>query len=312
MSAHSDQFARRIVAGYLAVQAISTLSWWWCLLWLPSSRKWFQPESWPDQVLLSFWLADLSLIVIGSGVACWAVMTQTRWAALSVWVLSGAAGYATLYCIGCSAITGQAWIAAALMSCMSGLTLAMATIHGLPQQTPATFRTTPMTSRQALAWSLAQLVVFWSVFLWILPMGILELQRKAILIEPFQHTWQWQLSLVVLALASMLGLWSCITLAVCGEGTPLPTANAPKLVIAGPYRFARNPMAIAGITQGAAVGWMMGSWLIIGYAISGGIVWHIFVRPTEEAEMMQRFGGSYKDYQQAVRLWIPVPKEPFR
>lgn len=31
-----------------------------------------------------------------------------------------------------------------------------------------------------------------------------------------------------------------------------------RLVIARPYRFVRNPMAVAGIVQGLAVGWYLG------------------------------------------------------
>jgi protein-S-isoprenylcysteine O-methyltransferase Ste14 len=35
------------------------------------------------------------------------------------------------------------------------------------------------------------------------------------------------------------------------------------LVIAGPYRYVRNPMAVAGILQGIAVGWYLGSVSVI-------------------------------------------------
>lgn len=41
--------------------------------------------------------------------------------------------------------------------------------------------------------------------------------------------------------ASALGLWSGATMAL-----PLPSATARKLVIAGPYRYVRNPMAVPG------------------------------------------------------------------
>ena len=40
-----------------------------------------------------------------------------------------------------------------------------------------------------------------------------------------------------------------------------------RLVIAGPYRWIRNPMAVAGIVQGVAVGIILHAWLVITYAV---------------------------------------------
>lgn len=98
-------------------------------------------------------------------------------------------------------------------------------------------------------------------------------------------------------------------MATLGRGTPLPTATAPFLVIAGPYRYVRNPMALAGITQGLAVGWWMGSFSVIVYALVGAVAWHTLVRPHEERDLLKRFGAAYRDYQRRVLLWIPmIPK----
>ena len=95
-------------------------------------------------------------------------------------------------------------------------------------------------------------------------------------------------------------------MATYGEGTPLPTATAPRLVISGPYRFVRNPMAVAGISQGVAVGWYCGSYAVIVYSLAGVVLWHIAVRPIEEADLKSRFGEAYNDYQRRVRLWLPT------
>ena len=95
-------------------------------------------------------------------------------------------------------------------------------------------------------------------------------------------------------------------MATVGEGTPLPTATAPKLVVSGPYRFVRNPMALAGILQGVAVGWWLGSYVVLAYALAGAALWHLCVRPIEEADLRRRFGSDYERYQSCVRLWIPT------
>ncbi len=90
-----------------------------------------------------------------------------------------------------------------------------------------------------------------------------------------------------------------------GRGTPLPTATAPLLVIQGPYRFVRNPMATAGIIQGLAIGWYFGSFGILLYSLLGAHIWHWFVRPVEEKDLTSRFGEAYRDYQASVGLWVP-------
>jgi len=57
-------------------------------------------------------------------------------------------------------------------------------------------------------------------------------------------------------------------MAVLGNGTPLPAATARRLVIGGPYRFVRNPMAVAGLVQTVGVGLWTGSWttVFVGFA----------------------------------------------
>jgi hypothetical protein len=71
-----------------------------------------------------------------------------------------------------------------------------------------------------------------------------------------------------------------------GDGTPLPSAMPNRLVIAGPYRWVRNPMAVSGIVQGAAVGFILQSWLVVAYAVVGSLVWNYAIRPHEESDLL--------------------------
>ena len=120
-----------------------------------------------------------------------------------------------------------------------------------------------------------------------------------------QFPFQFAVAVLLFGCASVLSLASGIIMAVSGSGTPLPTATASQLVVAGPYRWLRNPMAVAGITQGIAVGIGMGSVTVIGYALCGAVVWHNVARPIEEADLVARFGESYQTYQATTGLWIP-------
>jgi protein-S-isoprenylcysteine O-methyltransferase Ste14 len=296
--------ARQIVAAYLIAQALGTAAWWALLLLVPESVKWFQPETWPENSLLGFWLSDSVLLIGGSIAVAAAVWTRKAWTGIAIWSLAAAVWYPTLYCLGVSLLTDQAWIASAMMVSMAGLTLSMATIQGNSNQQPATIRVIPMTKTAAVGWTVAQLAIFWGVFLWILPKGIVELESR-LGVPSILHAYQSSIAVGLFIVASTLGLWSGVTMAMRGDGTPLPTATAPKLVVAGPYRWVRNPMAVAGIVQGIAVGWMLGSYVVISYAILGIFVWHLFVRPVEEADLQSRFGDSYTRYRHSVGLWIP-------
>ena len=93
-----------------------------------------------------------------------------------------------------------------------------------------------------------------------------------------------------------------------GERNPSSSETAGVLVVRGPYRFVRNPMAISGLSLGLMVGWWLGSWLTLGIVILAGITWHVFVRPIEERDLEQRFGADYITYKTQIRNWIPTIK----
>ncbi|MEO1994557.1 MAG: isoprenylcysteine carboxylmethyltransferase family protein, partial [Planctomycetaceae bacterium] len=111
--------------------------------------------------------------------------------------------------------------------------------------------------------------------------------------------------------ASVLGVCSAWVMSFSGRGTPFPTDTARRLVVVGPYRFVRNPMAIAGLSQALVVAARLGSWGVLAYVLVGGVVWNVWVRPPEEEDLAQRFGDAYVRYQHRVRCWIPT-LEPYR
>jgi protein-S-isoprenylcysteine O-methyltransferase Ste14 len=302
---HERVNARWVVAGYLILQGAGTAAWWGLLMLASGGIDWFKPRDWPAESLLGFWLSDAVLLILGSFATAAAVVQKRSWASTAIWSLAAVAWYPTLYCLGVSMLTGEAWIASGMMATMAGLTLAMATIHGTGRQQPAAIRVASMNGAVAVAWTLGQVAVFWATFLWVLPRGIVELETRMGW-SNFTHPGQCFASVSLFLAASLLGLWSGVTMATAGHGTPLPTATAPKLVISGPYRFIRNPMALAGILQGLAVGWYLGSFAVLAYAIAGAFVWHVFVRPVEEADLRSRFGDAYERYRQRVQLWIPI------
>lgn len=164
----------------------------------------------------------------------------------------------------------------------------------------------PASAGWNVAKTLAQTVVFWGTFLFVLPAGIFALETALGL-----DGWRFAsdpsriAGAILFALGGALGLTTGAVMAVVGKGTPLPADCARELVVAGPYRFVRNPMAVAGLTQGVAVGVFLGSPAVVLYALAGGPVWDVFVRPWEERDLESRFGDSYRRYRSAVRCWWP-------
>ena len=162
-------------------------------------------------------------------------------------------------------------------------------------------------TRNHLRRSLCQLVVFWTTFFIAVPIALIAVERRLRITWPALRTAGLRpVAVTAFTLASLLGLWACISMAVHGQGTPLPARTARHLVIHGPYRYVRNPMAIAGALQTASVGLWAGSWTVIAMAAAGAIAWDIIIRPVEEEDLAARLGDPYKHYRAHVRRWVPT------
>ncbi|MBI1738934.1 MAG: isoprenylcysteine carboxylmethyltransferase family protein [Acidobacteria bacterium] len=100
--------------------------------------------------------------------------------------------------------------------------------------------------------------------------------------------------------------WCSILFASIGEGTPHPfTAKTKHLVIAGPYRFVRNPMmwGVGSVLVGLALYFgSVGLW----FGLAGFLLFvFLFVPGYEERDMQRRFGEEYREYCRQVPRWWP-------
>ncbi|GAA4519565.1 isoprenylcysteine carboxylmethyltransferase family protein [Brachybacterium paraconglomeratum] len=290
---------------YFALQAVAGALWWVLVSTVPAVAAATLGSLNP----LLVGALDIPLFVLASALVALGVRRAT-WVVVP-WTLLVTAGmvlYATL--------TGTAgWGAVAMIAASAGSVLAgMLVLWGrIPIQTflvgPLAFRPARRVEGSApLVATLLQMMAFWTLFLVVLPLPMIWLERR----------WQVDATLpdaarlatviagaALLLAASLLGVASAVTMARLGRGTPLPGAMANELVIAGPYRWVRNPMAVAGIAQGVAVGLLGASWLVIFYSLAGGVLWHLLVRPEEERDLAARFREDYARYSARVRCWVP-------
>ena len=153
--------------------------------------------------------------------------------------------------------------------------------------------------------SVVQLLVFWSFFLVAVPFLLSWIEHRIRIDFDALDRIPNIVGIALFLAGSSLGLWSCLSMALRGNGTPLPSATASTLVIVGPYRYVRNPMAVAGAIQTIGVGLWIGSWTTLLSAVAGALIWNIVIRPSEEADLADRFGSAYASYQQTVTCWVP-------
>ena len=109
-----------------------------------------------------------------------------------------------------------------------------------------------------------------------------------------------------------LYLWCALTFAVIGRGTPVPLDPPRRLVVAGPYRFVRNPMAIgAGLALGGLAAFYESGALL---ALVGVLMLaiHAFVILYEEPTLRRSFGADYSAYCAKVNRWLPLLPIPNR
>jgi protein-S-isoprenylcysteine O-methyltransferase Ste14 len=109
----------------------------------------------------------------------------------------------------------------------------------------------------------------------------------------------WVLTLVwiVLTVSSIGRFWRSRTSIV-------PIRPATTLVIAGPYRFTRNPMYVGLAVLTIALGLFINSWWPTVLLLPVLLMVRWFVIAPEERYLERRFGADYLAYQQRVRRWL--------
>jgi protein-S-isoprenylcysteine O-methyltransferase Ste14 len=286
---------------YFAVQAAAGLSWWIAVFLSPVVREATLGSL--DPVAVATF--DIPLFVIASALAAIgvkaAVVAATAWTGI---VATALGVYAT--------VTTEAGLGVLMMIAAAACSLAALCVvlrGGIPTawiiRGPFAFRSATGRARTTnVGATIGQMILFWGFFLAVIPLALTFLEQRWEVSLPFAPM-ATPAGALLLTLASALGVASAVTMSWLGAGTPLPSAMPNRLVVAGPYRWIRNPMAVAGITQGVAVGLILESWLVVAYAVLGSLLWNYAVRPLEEADLEERFGAEFIRYRESVRCWIP-------
>lgn len=294
-----------VARGYLALQGVAAIGWWVAVFASDDVQRWTLGTWDPERLVV----ADL---VLFAGASVIAAVVGRWWVAclVAVWTVAVTGALAVQGLVDQAAGWGVLMMGIASAGTV-GATVTMR-LGEFPVRWffmgPFRFQVAPdVGARGHVLRSLRQLVFFWTSFLIVLPLvlGLVE-HRLRVDWPGMDRGVVALIGIVVFLSASGVGLWSCITMATVGRGTPLPSATARDLVAVGPYRLVRNPMAVAGALQTTGVGLVVGSWMVLVAAVGGAVVWHLLIRPTEEADLLERLGEPYAAYRSRVRCWVPI------
>src|SRR2546427_11105597 len=100
-------------------------------------------------------------------------------------------------------------------------------------------------------------------------------------------------------------VWAVCEFGLRGRGTPAPIDPPRQLVVAGPYRYVRNPLSLAVLSVIAGWAVLFGSGAVLRYGLTVAIAYHFIVIRIEEPLLRRRFGDAYEAYCNAVRRWVP-------
>ena len=294
-----------IARAYFAIQAVAGAGWWVAVFSSEDVRR-ATLGSWDHRLFAG---PDL-LLFVGASALTAAYGNRVFAVVVAVWTTLVTVALTVQGLVGQEAGWGVVAMAVATLGTLAAT--ASLWLGGLPSHWffvgPFAFRVAGEGSgAKHLRRSLAQLVVFWTTFFIVIPMVLVAVERRLQVTAPvLDHRGVGTIGVVVLLAASVVGLWSCVTMALQGEGTPLPAETARNLVVTGPYRHVRNPMAVAGALQTIAVGLILGSWVVAAIAVAGSVAWNAIIRPEEEADLAARFGEQYDRYRTHVRCWVPA------
>ncbi len=107
----------------------------------------------------------------------------------------------------------------------------------------------------------------------------------------------------LIAAGVLLALWA-VSLFFRLQTHLIPNRPATTLVVAGPYRFTRNPMYVSLTAVYLGVSVLMESvWALALLPLVLVTIYRKVIAP-EEAYLDRRFGAEYGEYKKRVRRWL--------
>jgi protein-S-isoprenylcysteine O-methyltransferase Ste14 len=109
------------------------------------------------------------------------------------------------------------------------------------------------------------------------------------------------IALGIVALA--LGLWAVVTMRSAGTNVD-PTRESTTIVMAGPFRYTRNPIYVGFDLLFVGVTLALNDWWGLVVLVPLLVVMHVGVIRREERYLERKFGGDYLRYKYDVARYV--------
>ncbi len=119
-------------------------------------------------------------------------------------------------------------------------------------------------------------------------------------------SWRWA-GVIIFIIGFILAFKSArlIYIAEQWNEQPSPLRVPKRLVIVGPYKYVRNPMALGMSQIILGEGLYFQSIAILGYLFVLFVLGNLFLLTEEEKRLEEKFGEEYSRYEAGVGRWIP-------
>lgn len=280
--------------GY-SFQALIISAWWIGIVHSNKFYSYFEFNSISKPLFQCFLVPDVVAISLLSLVICYKPLKELQF------IVLGAFAYAAIFCLSVTIRFGGGEISSLVM--LLGLFY-----NGFLCYQKQSFKKAQSENNtfNLLKTSL-QTIFIWAIFLIVIPYFFLRAENKI----PISISGDIGaiLGYIGFILFSVFGVYTGYTLSKKGKGTPLPSDATTKLVVSGPYKYIRNPMAVAGVGQGLSIAIITKSLSIAIFFLLGAVVWHFVVRKIEENDMENKFGEEFIAYKKNVSCWLPTLKK---
>ena len=125
---------------------------------------------------------------------------------------------------------------------------------------------------------------------------------------------RYAISSVLFAVGLIFAIWSNIDLFKRGKGGPADIFNveisprSKKLVVAGVYKYTRNPMVFGVMSLYFGVAFLANSPASLIFCLGFCVFMIIYLKLTEERRLLKDFGEDYRNYKKKVPMIIPFLK----
>jgi protein-S-isoprenylcysteine O-methyltransferase Ste14 len=140
-----------------------------------------------------------------------------------------------------------------------------------------------------------------------LPLSLLLFSQGFLTVEIGSYRF---FGLFPIVLGAVIALWTTLSLALVGKGTPAPFDPSKRLVTEGLFKYVRNPMYLGAVIVMVGEAVLTQSLVVLLLAVVMWMFFHVFVVYYEEPDLGKRFGQAYEEYIRTVPRWFPrIPKK---